>query len=208
MKRILCAVALILALALTCSGCGMLNPAANTDEVLETETGAEETVVEDKTEEADETPATVATAEVGLDVGDMAPDFTVTLLDGTEFKLSDMRGTPVFINFWATWCGYCVQEMPHMQTMHDEYPEIYMIALSLDDSAEDAAAFIEETGYTFDVAFDGAYDAASLYDVSGIPVTVIVGADGTIMFSVVGAMSEDNMRAAVEEATGLCCVVD
>ncbi len=130
-----------------------------------------------------------------------APDFTLKLLDGTEVTLSKLRDRPVVINFWATWCGYCVKEFPDFQELWEEYDgKIHILAVNVGETKKVIEDFLKKTPYTFPIVMDTAYKASTAYRVSGIPVTYIIGKDGSIIFSRVGMMSKKDMISAVEDA--------
>lgn len=129
-----------------------------------------------------------------LAVGDVAPDVEFTLMDGTTAKLSDYKGKPVLINFWATWCGYCVEEMPALQMLKDKYgDDITILALNAGgDTEEDIKAFAEDNNYTFDFAIIS-NDEANKYNVQSIPATYIIDSDGNISYTITGAYDADTM---------------
>ena len=137
--------------------------------------------------------------EVGLEVGDLAPDFTVEMLGGGEATLSDLRGTPLFLNFWATWCGPCVGEMPHMQEVYDTYDNIDMLAVNVADDPSAVEDFIADAGYTFPVGIDYG-EISELYQTNAIPSTFILDENGVIVFATVGSMEKDYMIESVENA--------
>lgn len=130
-----------------------------------------------------------------------APDFTLKLLDGTEATLSKLNDRPVVINFWATWCGYCVKEFPDLEELWAEYGEkIHILAVNVGETKKVIDDFLKKTPYTFPIVMDTNYTASRAYNVSGIPVTYIIGKDGSIVFSRVGMMSKKDMITAVEAA--------
>jgi cytochrome c biogenesis protein CcmG/thiol:disulfide interchange protein DsbE len=135
--------------------------------------------------------------------GQLAPDITVQQLDGTEVKLSDLRGKPVFLNFWATWCPPCVGEMPHFEALYPKYQnQIQFLAVSQDAKKEAADSFIADKGYTFPVAWDADQKAGQTYGVQAIPTSVLIDAEGKIIDIHVGGMSagqlEDFLKQAVK----------
>ena len=95
--------------------------------------------------------------------GVAAPDFTGELMDGTSITLSELQGKPVIINFWATWCGPCVKEMPAFERLKDDFGDkIGIIAVNCGDDAETVKDFVEENGYTFPVVLDEEYSISML----------------------------------------------
>ena len=128
--------------------------------------------------------------------GDAYRDFTATLADGSEFTLSDYEGKVILLNFWATWCGPCVGEMPAFTQLVETYGEdLALLAVNCGEDEETVTAFLEKNGYTFPVALDPEYEISNLYPTEGIPYTVIVGTDGKVAAIQVGARDADTMYA-------------
>ena len=133
-----------------------------------------------------------------------APDFEVTLVSGETVKLSDYRGQKVLLNFWATWCGPCVKEMPAFQRLYEEYPDdVVILAVNCGDTADEVREFAEENGYTFNIAIDEALTASSLYPTTSIPLTIIVDEEGYISYGSYGAYGADTMYEHYKEILGL-----
>lgn len=135
--------------------------------------------------------------------GSLAPDFTVYDFDGIAHKLSDFRGKPVILNFWASWCGPCASEMPEFQSFYEQYGEdIHFVLVNLTDGHQEtvasASAFLEENGYTLPVYYDTDIDAAMKYGVSAVPVSYFIDAEGYFAAWAQGAMSEDMLRQGVD----------
>ena len=127
-----------------------------------------------------------------------APDFTVTDENGSPVRLSDLRGKPVVLNFWATWCGYCVKEMPEFDKVHKELGgEAAFMLVNLRESAETGMAYVRAEGYGFPVYFDARGEAARACGVDGIPATFFIDARGNLVSSVQGAMDEKALRAGI-----------
>lgn len=147
---------------------------------------------------------TEAKPGAALKEGNKAPDFTANMLDGTTVKLSDLKGKPVLINFWATWCGPCVGEMPAFQRLMKDYGgKFNMIAVNAGEDSDTVKDFISSNKYTFPVALDENYDIASLYPTNGIPYTVVVDGNGKITHVSTGALDADTMYKHYKEALGL-----
>lgn len=135
--------------------------------------------------------------------GSLAPDFTVYDFDGIAHKLSDFRGKPVILNFWASWCGPCASEMPEFQSFYEQYGEdIHFVLVNLTDGPQEtvasASAFLEENGYTLPVYYDTDIDAAMKYGVSAVPVSYFIDAEGYFAAWAQGALSEDMLRQGVD----------
>lgn len=136
--------------------------------------------------------------------GVQAPDFTGELIDGTSITLSELQGKPVIINFWATWCGPCVKEMPAFERLKDDFGDkIGIIAVNCGDDAGTVKDFMEENGYTFPVVLDEEYSISMLYPTNSIPYTVVVDAEGRVTHISTGALDADTMYERYKEALGV-----
>lgn len=136
-----------------------------------------------------------------------APNFITYDEAGKMVKLSSFKGKPVVINFWATWCGYCVTEFPAFEAQYNKYKDdVQFLMIDLTDgqreTVEKAKAFIEEEGYTFPVVYDTNYSAAQAYGVQSVPMTVFVDADGNLADIRRGAMSESELEKNITELIG------
>ena len=139
-----------------------------------------------------------------LKAGNKAPDFTAELIDGSSISLSDLKGKPVIINFWATWCGPCVREMPAFERLKEDFgDEIGIIAVNCGDDADTVKDFVDEYGYTFPVVLDEDYEVTMLYPSNSIPYTVVLDANGKITHVSTGAYDADTMYGRYKEALGL-----
>ena len=132
-----------------------------------------------------------------------APDFTMIDWDGNSVKLSDMKGKPVVLNFWASWCPPCKSEMPDFETVYKELGgDVQFMMVDLTDgqreTKEIGAAYIESQGYTFPVYFDTLQEGSYAYNIRSIPTTVFIDKDGNIVKEVTGAMSETALRNGID----------
>ncbi len=137
--------------------------------------------------------ATVAKAHdpraVAPKEGYIAPDFILTTSTGENIQLSDLRGNIVFLNFWATWCKPCRNEMPSMQVLWERFKneKFVMLAVSIDKDHRNAVEpFMKELGLTMPVMYDPESKAANLYETTGVPETFIIAKNGRILFKAVG----------------------
>ena len=155
--------------------------------------------------EATENPGETASATE--ERGSEAPDFTVYDLEGNAHKLSDFRGKPVLLNFWASWCGPCQMEMPDFQKYYESHGDkVNFVIVNLTDgqqeTVESAFTFIEEKGYTFPVYYDTDIDAAMKYGVSAVPVSYFIDAEGYFVAWAQGALSADMLQQGMDLLLG------
>jgi thiol-disulfide isomerase/thioredoxin len=117
-----------------------------------------------------------------------APDFELAGLDGKTLRLAELRGRVVFLNFWATWCPPCREEMPAMQALAGELEKqgLVVLAVNYEESAETAEAYARETGLTLPVLLDGNGAVARRYRVAGLPASFFVDRRGALVGSVLG----------------------
>lgn len=132
-----------------------------------------------------------------------APDFTVYTAEGVPVSLSDMKGKPVVLNFWASWCGPCKSEMPAFEAAWQEYGEqVQFLMVNLtggSETIETAAAFLVDAGYTFPVFYDTKGQGSAAYQVYSIPATFFIDKKGNIVASQVGAMNEATLQEYLEK---------
>ncbi|MEA5082524.1 MAG: cytochrome c biogenesis protein CcdA [Lachnospiraceae bacterium] len=142
-----------------------------------------------------------------------AIDFTLTDQYGNEHKLSDYKGKAVFINFWATWCPPCREELPDIEALYNEYnlnqDEVIFLGITNPSSAEyphnqdsekdDIKAFIDENGYTFPVLFDETGEVFQSYGISSFPTTFLIDKDGNIVGYAPGKMTKDFMISVIKD---------
>jgi peroxiredoxin len=127
--------------------------------------------------------AATSLASSGLE-GQMAPDFALKSSTGENLRLSEYRGDVVMINFWATWCGPCRQEMPLLNELYTRYERVgfNLLGVNIDDDSRRAMQMIEELGVDFPVLFDSRKDVSKLYEVEAMPVTVLVDREGNVRY--------------------------
>ena len=128
------------------------------------------------------TPPPTTDAPVGIQVGMQAPNFTLQTLAGESFNLYAQRGKPVFLNFWGTWCGPCVAEMPDMQKLQNTMGDsIQIVGIGVRDTRIQELRFIRRYGYTWTFVLDSAGEVNNEYENTGIPRSFFIDAKGVIV---------------------------
>lgn len=132
-----------------------------------------------------------------------APDFTVYDKDGNAVKLSDFKGKPVVLNFWASWCPPCKREMPDFQEKYLEYKdEIHFVMVNITDgqqeTKESAEKFLATTDYTFPVYFDSDLEGAYTYGIYSVPQTFFIDAEGILVTGVRGAIRSETLQKGID----------
>ncbi len=120
-------------------------------------------------------------ASSGL-TGQTAPDFVLKSATGENLRLSEYRGDVVMINFWATWCGPCRQEMPLLDELYGRYQRVgfNLLGVNIDDDSRRAMAMVNELGISFPVLFDEDKKVSKLYEVEAMPLTLLLDREGTV----------------------------
>uniref|UniRef100_A0A831UJE0 TlpA family protein disulfide reductase n=1 Tax=Geobacter metallireducens TaxID=28232 RepID=A0A831UJE0_GEOME len=127
--------------------------------------------------------------------GNPAPDFTLNTLNGEVVKLSDLKGQVVVVNFWATWCPPCREEIPSMMRLNAAMAgkPFRMLCISIDDGGKVAVEeFFRKTGFSLPTLLDADKRAGKLYGITGVPETFVIDGNGVILKKVVGAMEWDH----------------
>jgi peroxiredoxin len=127
-----------------------------------------------------------------------APDFTLRTLDGPNLRLQEQRGRVVLINFWATWCGPCRQEMPHLNRLYDKYRAagFTLLGVNIDEDGRNAAGVASKLGLRFPVLLDTDKKVSRRYDLGTMPSTVLIDRDGRVRFVHLGY--RDGLEATYE----------
>jgi peroxiredoxin len=129
----------------------------------------------------------------------VAPDFTLTTLDGAEINLASLRGTPLLINFWATWCEPCRVEMPILQDFYETHRAsgLRILAVNLGETPDIIRRWVDDYGLTFDIILDPQQSLAALYQIRGQPSTYAISPSGIITAIYYGPISVDQLQAVI-----------
>ncbi|MDQ4036484.1 MAG: TlpA family protein disulfide reductase [Chloroflexota bacterium] len=138
-------------------------------------------------------------------IGNRAPEFVLADLDGNPLRLADLRGRPVVVNFWASWCGPCVEEFPLLRDAAARHADdgLAVVGIVWRDRSEAARDFMRRNGATWAAAMDPGERVARDYGILGPPETYFIGRDGTIVARQIGQISaaslDEKLAAIIEE---------
>ncbi|MGG0716885.1 TlpA disulfide reductase family protein [Robertmurraya massiliosenegalensis] len=135
---------------------------------------------------------------VGLKIEERAPSFSLTTLDGKEVTLEDFLGKKILLNFWATWCPPCKEEMPDMQELYVEHKEDDFVVLAVnvtitEKNRDDVNKFVEEYELTFPILMDESGKVANQYEILSYPTSYFIDSDGVVRAKIVGGLSKEVM---------------
>jgi peroxiredoxin len=134
-----------------------------------------------------------------LTVGEKAPEFTLTTLDGRTVSLSDYRGQGVLLNFWGTWCPPCRAEMPALQRQYEANKDhgFVVLAIDMNEPAASVQGFVNQYGLTFPILMDKG-EVARAYQIDPLPTTVLVNPEGIVVKIIAGEMEEHQIAEYVK----------
>ncbi|MGH3649200.1 MAG: TlpA family protein disulfide reductase [Acidimicrobiia bacterium] len=149
-------------------------------------------------------PQTSELSATGSEVGESAPDFTVGLFDGTVFTLSSHLaddGRPVVLNFWASWCVPCRVEMPAIDTVARQRPDILFLGVAVQDTETTAQAFSDEIGVGYPLGYDSDGTILESYPILGLPATWYITGDGVVAGQWFGQLDETTLTEFINRNT-------
>lgn len=137
---------------------------------------------------------------LGLDPEERAPSFTIQTLTGETVSLEDFRGKRILLNFWATWCPPCKEEMPDMQTLYNEFKDQDFVVLAVnvtitEKSSEAVTKFVEDYDLNFPILMDEKGEVAHQYEILSYPTSFFIDSDGIIRKKIVGGLSKKVMQS-------------
>ncbi|MGN7471926.1 TlpA family protein disulfide reductase [Brevibacillus sp. SAFN-007a] len=135
-------------------------------------------------------------------IGFTAPHFSLSSLDNQTYQVAGKRDKPVILNFWASWCGPCREEVPYLKELYEKYKDrldFYAINLTANDDVESAKAFVKEFGLSFPILLDETGKIANLYQVISIPTTYFINTNGIITQKIIGATDPGSFEQYMKE---------
>jgi peroxiredoxin len=134
----------------------------------------------------------------------MAPDFSLKAVAGPDVALRTLRGKTILVNFWATWCGPCVAEMPRLQQLYEKHKDggFVLLAVSVDEQPEKVKPFMQTHALSFPALFS-TLDVERAYGVEAYPTSFLIDPDGTIQWSIVGGLTDDRSQHLEEKLQSL-----
>ena len=132
------------------------------------------------------------------EIGSAVQDFAVTDMNSNKITLSDLKGTVLFVNFWATWCGSCVEELPNVESLFRALsgnPSFKMITILYRDDGQRALGYMQQNGYTFPVYLNSDDSAAKIFGITGVPETFIIDKKGVLRDRVLGPAQWDSPQS-------------
>lgn len=184
-RRLISLVVAVLLIAALSAGCGGSQPGANSS------SGSFPVV----------STARIDNKGRGLEKGDLAPDFTLSYPDGSRKRLSDLKGQAVVMNFWASWCAPCKEEMPEFAKAHRRYSDqgVVILGINAQETAEQAQKFLDQTAVPFTVALDTRGEVMQAYNVRGLPTTVFIDREGRIAVRYAGLLTAQQLEAFIAQ---------
>ncbi len=140
-------------------------------------------------------------ATAGVNVGELAPSFTLVDLEGNQVSLSDFREKTVFVNFWATWCPPCRAEMPEIEAVYQEYKDKDVVVISVDlfEDENVVRQFVQQGGYSWTFVIDTTGVVTNSYGIVAIPTSFFIDREGIIQAVSIGAMTKRAMESKLAE---------
>ncbi|MBQ6625147.1 MAG: TlpA family protein disulfide reductase [Clostridia bacterium] len=131
-----------------------------------------------------------------------AKDFKVFDENGNEVKLSDFFGKPIVLNFWATWCYYCREEMPDFNDAYHNNPDVQFLMVNVTDGRREtvfsAKQYVDDSDFDFTVLYDKNLDATTTYGAWGLPMTVFIDKDGNYVNHASGMLDAENLKRGID----------
>ncbi|MFO7698428.1 MAG: redoxin domain-containing protein [Anaerolineae bacterium] len=202
----LVALIVFLALALLSVSCSVSDTSLQVSAPANTTATAEPIAVATQTPTAvtQASPAVASPVVAQVTVGTLAPDFTLSDLDGAQRSLSSYRGQVVMLNFWASWCGHCRSEIPALKAVYEEYREkgFEIVAVSIGEDPTELASFVQQNGMEFTVLTDPLTSIIPLYQLRSVPTSYFLDEQGVVQQVYNGAIAQETLQGIVDQMLG------
>ncbi|MCE5170715.1 thiol-disulfide oxidoreductase ResA [Paenibacillus profundus] len=142
---------------------------------------------------------TLAGNREDVEIGKKAPNFTLTNLQGETVQLSDYRGSGVLLNFWASWCDPCVNEMPLLNETYQRLPGVEILAVNMGEAKEKVSQFADRYHLQFPILLDQQSDVKKRYKIGGLPATFLIDDKGHIVEKISGELDSSDFIMNVME---------
>lgn len=141
---------------------------------------------------------------VAPEIGALAPSFSLASFDGRQISLNDLRGVPIVVNFWATWCGPCVQEMPQLEQVYEEYQRdgLRILAVNMGETRAEVVRWAGEYDLTYDLLLDEDQAVREAYQVFGPPSTYVISPEGVITHIFYGPITAGQLERVIAPLLG------
>ncbi len=143
-----------------------------------------------------------ASLPIAPEIGAVAPNFSLTTVNGEQISLHDLRGKTVLVNYWVTWCVPCIEEMPILEKLHQEFQDEDFVMLSINGISQDDLSKVMNTlgefGVTFPVVLDEGDAVYNEFQVRFMPTSFFIDPEGVIRYIQLGSTSEDGFRSTIE----------
>ncbi|WP_188455333.1 redoxin domain-containing protein [Virgibacillus oceani] len=173
----------------------------NKDIEMDQKASADSEVNKEKATNEESNTVIIEKATIGLNEGNIAPDFQLQTLNGKVAKLSDYRGQRVMVNFWATWCPPCRAEIPDLEKFYQN-KDVVILAVNLtqtENSMQEVKSFVDEFDMRFPILLDENIEVANLYAIRPIPTSYMIDSNGIIQFKALGALHYEMMVEEFEK---------
>ncbi len=169
--------------------------------------GQMQTAVTEPASEASAAPSSSASASADTRTDAEKYDFTLKDADGNAHSLTDYAGKTVVVNFFGTWCGYCNQELPHLQEIHETREDVMILLIAApgyngEGTVSEVEKYMKDAGYTMKILYDTDFSVSSRYGVQGYPYTFILRPDGSFLGYIPGYLPDESLDQAIAEASG------
>lgn len=186
------------------TGMLVLSSCVEKEENIQNDSKIEDTEKEEKDNDEDYKEEETVEKETGISIGSVAPNFILENLQGEQVSLDDYRGKTVIVNFWTTTCPYCIKEMPDFQKIYSERKDtdFTILAVNIGESKATVNNFMKKNNYTFPVVFDKKGEVSYMYNITGVPTSIIIDGEGIVRGIRMGPMAYPEIKQRLDAIKG------